>query len=338
LDFPFKNLLTSARDGQERAPDGTDSAPPSDNHANKYMGKALQHPEERTVNEDAERLDLVMAFLESHRGQRLVICAYSIITTLVLLAYPGTGAAVALGIPYLFFMPGFALVRLSFWRGTSIEAKFVLSLGLSILVVIILGLILVLTPIGLRPDTTRGSMILFTLGAVALETFVLPASRFDGEVPPRERRVREEPFKIDKVVAAMLGTALAVSAVSLGLILTAEYPSTTYYAMTDEAGSADIETTYDAGTNLTLIIEMHNGEDGLREFLLYAFADDNGTVGDEQWFNYTMDEGDTQNTSVTFGLDTPGVLRLVFMLYIQEPGHEAYLYSENPVQLWVEVV
>lgn len=335
--MPFKNLLTGAGDGQERAPRGTDYASDGLSRANKYMGKALQQPEERTVNDDAERLDLVMAFLESHRGQRLVICAYSILTTLVLLAYPGSAAAVALGIPYLFFIPGFALVRLSFWRNTSIEAKFVLSLGLSILVVIILGLILVLTPIGLDPDTTRGSMILFTLGSVALETFVLPASRFDEEAPPKERRVREEPFKIDKVVAAMLGTALAVSAVSLGLILTAEYPSRTYYAMTDESGSADIETTYDAGTNLTLVIEMHNGEDGLREFSLYTFADDNGTVGQEQWFNYTMEEGDTQNVSVTFGLDTPGVFRLVFMLFIEEPGQEAYLYSENPVQLWVEV-
>ena len=279
-----------------------------------------------------------MAFLESHRGQRLVICAYSILTTLVLLAYPGTGAAVALGIPYLFFIPGFALVRLSFWRGTSIEAKFVLSLGLSILVVIILGLILVLTPIGLDPDTTRGSMILFTLGAVALEAFVLPAGRFDGELPPRERRVREEPFKIDKVVAAMLGTALAVSAVSLGLILTAEYPSTTYYAMTDESGSANIETTYDLGTNVTLLIEMHNGEDGPRAFSLYAFGANNTTSFGEQWFNDTLERGETWNVSATFDLDTEGVFRLVFMLYIQVEGEEPYLYSENPVQLWIEVI
>ena len=290
----------------------------------------------------AESLDRLMGFLETHNGQRVAICAYSVLATVVLLLYPGTAAALVFGIPYLFFIPGFAVVRLFFWRGTSIEAKFVLSLGLSILAVILLGLLLVLTPIGLNSDTTRASMILFSLGAVALETFLLPASRWD-EAPEKgqdvmERRVKEEPFKVDKVVAAMLGTALVVSAVCLGLIITAEYPSTTYYAMTDESGSANIETTYELGANVTLLIEMHNGEDGPREFSLYAFGANNTTSFGEQWFNNTLERGETWNVSVTFNLDTEGVFRLVFMLYIQEEGQEPYLYSENPVQLWVEVI
>lgn len=285
----------------------------------------------------SDRLDRIGAFLESHVGQRIVICAYSVLATLVLLAYPGTAAAVIVGIPYLFFMPGFALVRLVFWKNTSIEAKFVLSMGLSILVVILLGLLLVLTPIGLNSDTTRASMILFTLGAVALEVLVWPADRKKTEEATEELKAKEEPFKIDKVVAAMLGTALVVSAISIGLIITAEYPSRTYYAMTDEWGSAKINTTYDAGTNLTLLIEMHNGEDGPRVFSLNSFGANNTTVFGEQWFNRTLDRGDTWNVSVLFHLDTPGVFRLVFMLYIQEEGSEPYLYSENPVQLWIEV-
>ena len=282
-----------------------------------------------------------MGTLETHNGQRAAICAYSVFATVVLLLYPGTAAALVFGIPYLFFIPGFAVVRLFFWRGTSIEAKFVLSLGLSILAVILLGLLLVLTPIGLNSDTTRASMILFSLGAVALETFLLPASRWDDEPekgPPAETRVREEPFKVDKVVAAMLGTALVVSAVCLGLIITAEYPSTTYYAMTDESGSAIIETTYVVGTNVTLLIEMHNGEDGPRAFSLHAFGANNTTSFGEQWFNDTLERGETWNVSVTFNLEAEGVFRLVFMLYIQEEGEETYLYSENPVKLWIEVV
>lgn len=287
--------------------------------------------------DSSERMDRIIEFIESHNGQRVAVCAYSVLATLVLLAYPGTAAALALGIPYLFFVPGFAVVRLVFWRNTSIEAKFVLSMGLSILVVILLGLFLVLTPIGLNSDTTRASMIVFSLGAVALEVLVWPADRDDPKGAVRERRVKEEPFKVDKVVAAMLGTALVVSAISLGLIITAEYPSRTYYAMTDELGSAKINTTYDVGTNLTLIIEMHNGEDGARVFSLNAFGANNTTVFGEQWFNNTLERGDTWNVSVTFHLDTPGVFRLVFMLYIQEDGSEPYLYSENPVQLWVDV-
>jgi len=285
----------------------------------------------------SEPMDRIVDFLESHNGQRVVICAYSVLATLILLFYPGTASALVVGIPYLFFVPGFAVVRLVFWRNTTIEAKFVLSMGLSILVVILLGLLLVLTPIGLNSDTTRASMILFSVGAVALETFVWPASREDAKEAAKERRVKMEPFKIDKVVVAMLGTALVVSAISLGLIITAEYPSRTYYAMTDEWGSASINTTYDVGTNLTLIIEMHNGEDGARTFSLHSFGANNTTVFDERWDNRTLEKGETWNISVTFHLDDPGIYRLVFMLYIQEEGLAPYLYSENPVQLWVEV-
>ena len=290
--------------------------------------------------EPSDRMDRIIGFLESHNGQRIAVCAFSVIATLILIGYPGSAAALVVGIPYLFFIPGFAVVRLVFWRNTSIEAKFVLSMGLSILVVILLGLFLVLTPIGLDADTTRASIILFSLGAVALETFVWRADRHDAVEEAfalRERRVKEEPFKIDKVVAAMLGTALVVSAISIGLIITAKYPSRTYYAMTNEWGSADINTTYDVGTNLTLIIEMHNGEDGARGFSLFAFGTNDTIVFDEQWFNRTLERGETWNVSVTFHLDTPGVFRLVFMLYIQEEGAAPYLYSENPVQLWVEV-
>jgi uncharacterized membrane protein len=292
------------------------------------------------VADFAEELDRLLRFMETHNGQRLAICVYSVLATFVLLLYPGTAAALVFGIPYLFFVPGFALVRLVFWRNTSLEAKFVLSLGLSILVVILLGLVLVLTPIGLNSDTTRASMILFSLGAVALETFIWPASKWDEreEEVPKERRVKEEPFKVDKVVAAMLGTALVVSAISLGLIITAEYPSTTYYAITDEFGSANIETTYLTGGNVTLVVEMHNGEDGPRLFSLHAYGMNNTTTFGERWFNTTLDEGETTNVTMTFALNTTGVFRIVFPLYIQEEGKEPYLYSENPVQLWIQVI
>ncbi|MGB2825640.1 MAG: DUF1616 domain-containing protein [Thermoplasmata archaeon] len=286
-----------------------------------------------------EGLDRLLSFMETHDGQRVAICAYSVLATVVLLLYPGTAAALVFGIPYLFFVPGFALVRLVFWRNTSLEAKFVLSLGLSILVVILLGLMLVLTPIGLNSDTTRASMILFSLGVVALEVLVWPASRWDvKEEGPKERRIKEEPFKIDKVVAAMLGTALVVSAISLGLIITAEYPSTTYYAMTDEFGSANIETTYVVGGNITLVIEIGNGEDGARLFSLQAYGADNVTTFGEQWFNVTLDEGEKTNVTLTFDLDTNGTFRIVFYLHIQEEGHEPYVYSENPVQLWIQII
>ncbi len=250
--------------------------------------------------------------------------------TLVLLALPGTWAAMAFGIPYMFFVPGFAVVRLVFWKGTSLEARFVLSLGLSILVIIFLGLFLVLTPIGLYSDSTRASLILFTVAVVALEVFWKPAPE-ERAMPEAED---EKPFKVDKVVAAMLGTALVVAAISLGLIVTAEYPSRTYFAMTDENGSADINTTRDIGSTITLVIEMHNGEDGPRTFTLVAYGWNTSLYG-THWYNYTLEKGETVNQTVTYQLDTSGIWRLDFDLYIQEQGQVAFFYGN--LHLWFSV-
>jgi uncharacterized membrane protein len=283
--------------------------------------------------EGPDPLSRVVDFLETHNGQRLVIALFSIVATLVLYLAPGTGAAIAIGLPYAFFIPGFAVVRMFFWKGTSIEAKFVLSLGLSVLAVIFLGLFLVLTPIGLDPDTSRISLIVFALGAVAAE--IIKNRNAEEEKPEESEDKKEdiEPFKFDKVVAAMIGTALIVSVICLGLIITADYPSRTYFAMTED-GSAKINTTRTLGSNMTLTIEMHNGEDGPREFMMVAYCM-NSTHWGYTWSNRSMAEGDTWETNVTFHLDQDGIWRFDFDLYIQEVGHDPYLYAN--LHVWVSI-
>lgn len=277
--------------------------------------------------------DRALRFFESNVGQRLSIIGYSALATVVLAAFPGSAAAWVFGIPMLFFVPGFAVVRMFFWKDTSLEVKFVLSLGLSVIVVIILGLLLVLTPIGLDSDTTKASLVLFTLGAVAIEMFVVPAEE-PRPARPEEKEVRGTQ-KVDKVVAAMLGTALVVAAVSLGLIVTAEYPSRTYYAVT-ENGSADIGAARVLGSNMTLTVEMHNGEGGERNFMLLAHGW-NTTLYGERWFNKTMADGETWEVNVTFELDHPGIWRFDFVLYIQEGSEEPWVYADPPVHVWIEV-
>jgi len=289
------------------------------------------------LTEKENKLDGLVRFLETDNGQRLAIVVYSVIATAVLVAMPGTAAAFALGLPYMFFVTGFAVVRLFFWKGTSLEARFVLSLGLSVLVLIFLGLILVFS-VGLFENTTRASLIIFTLGAVVAD---LVKSRFskededeDEEAPKRVLKEEKlEPLKFDKVVAAMIGTALVVSAVCIGLIITAEYPSRTYFAMT-ENGSADIEGTRALNSSITLTIEMHNGEDGPRVFSMVAYGWNTTQFG-MSWYNYTLQEGRTAWENVTFDLNQTGVWRLDFDLYISGEGVEQYHYGN--LHLWISV-
>ena len=279
-------------------------------------------------------LDRVTAFLESHDGQRVSIVVFSLAATVLIAAFPGGALAYILGIPLIFFVPGFALVRLAFWKNTSPEAKFVLSLGLSVLVVIFLGLILVFT-VGLGTNSTKASLVMFAVGAVALERFWKPADK--GEPKLTEKIVKEEtkPEKMDMVVAAMLGTALVISAISLGLIVTAEYPETTYFAMTDENGSLEINTTRVLHTDITLQLTVFNGERGERDFSIAAH-DRNFTIYPTQWFNNPLEKGDKWVQNITFSLDTPGTVRLDFDLYIQETGKPPVLYGNLHLWLYVQ--
>lgn len=279
--------------------------------------------------------DRALAFLETDNGQRIAVCAFSVLATLVLFFFEGGTLAFVFGLPYMFFIPGFAVVRLFFWRNTSPETKFVLSLGLSILVIIFLGLILVLTPIGLDSDTTRLSLIVFALGAVAVETFVPKKAPKTAEKDKEAAPAREPRQKMDKVVAAMLAAALVVSGISLGLVLTAEYPSRTYFAMTGEDGQVITDVMRPLGTNLTVVIHVKNGEEGLRNFTVIGYGIEALGDRDTQTFSVDLERGETWTKSFVFNLTMIGYFRVDFDLYIQDDENPPYLYGN--LHLWFTV-
>jgi uncharacterized membrane protein len=271
-----------------------------------------------------------VGFIKSDNGQRLGLVLFSLLATVVMAAFPGSNGAVVLGFPYLFFVPGFAVVRLFFRKGTSPETRLVLSLGLSVLVLIFLALALVLT-IGLDPDTTRASMILFTLVAVALDVFRSRSKKnTEGEKAPEE--TLPATVKLDKVVAAMLATALVVSAISLGFIITAEYPSRTYFGVTDETGSADFNTTREINSTFSVILQMKNGEESTCIFRVVAY---NSTWNESQMFSRTLAKGEVWDQAVDIDLAYYGVVRFDFDLFITEGNHPEYLYGH--LQLWLTV-
>jgi len=275
----------------------------------------------------------LLGFLETDNGQRIAICVFSIAATLVLVAFEGGALAFLFGIPYIFFIPGFAVVRLFFWEETSAEAKFVLSLGLSVIVAIFLGLILVLTPIGLDPNTTRASLIIFALGMVAIET--LSTWKRGSPSPKKSPEAPAPPVKVDKVVAAMLATALVISGVAFGLIVTAEYPSRTYFAMTGEDGKIITNVSRLVNTSLVVNIEMKNGEDGARNFTLVAYRTSTAGEKDTQTFSRDVGEGELWIQTVDFWLNTTGYFRVDFDLYITKGGEPPFLYGN--LHLWFGV-
>ncbi len=271
-------------------------------------------------------LETLVRFLETDNGQRLFVCLFSVVATMLLLMFPGGAIALAVGIPFVFFIPGFTIVRLFFWKTTSSEAKFVLSMALSIVIVIFLGLFLALTPIGLSSDSTRASLMTFAIAAVALETLALPANRGSPAKATDEERRPSVPVRTDKVVASLLAVALVVSGVSLSLIVTAEYPSRTYFAVTDENGKVFTNFTFGVNTSLTVVLHMKNGENGARNFTVVGYVLD---TQEYPLYSYSkaLQEGEEWNQTMTFELLVTGHFRLDFDLYIQEGQLPPYKYG-----------
>jgi hypothetical protein len=198
--------------------------------------------------------------------------------------------------------------------------------------VILLGLLLVLTPIGLDSTTTRASLVVFALAAVAIETFWLNAGR--GEVKKQVPERLSKPERVDKVVVAMLATALVVSAISLGLIVTAKYPSRTYFAVTDENGRVITNTSWFEFTNLTLIVHMKNGEDGARNFTLLTTQLASGVYSSHN-ISRVLHKNEIWNQTVSFNLTPAGIQRLDFDLYIQKGVEPPYHYGN--LHIWMSV-
>jgi uncharacterized membrane protein len=277
-------------------------------------------------------LERFVNYIETQNGQRVAICAFSIVAVIVLMALPGGIPAYIFGIPFMFFIPGFAVVRMFFWKGNTPEARFVLSLGISILVVVLLGLLLVLTPIGLDQNTTRASLIVFSLAAVASETFWLRADRGVPDMQTSQRTAK--PMALDRVVIAMLATALIVSAISLGLVVTAKYPSRTYFAVTDESGHVLANTTLVGPTNLTLVVHIKNGEDGQRNFTLVSYKFISGSYT-AQNFSRMLNKNELWDQAISFNLSSAGYQRVDFDLYIQKGSELPYHYGN--LHIWLSV-
>ena len=131
----------------------------------------------------------------------------------------------------------------------------------------------------------------------------------------------------------MLATALVISAIALGLIITAEYPSRTYFAMTDPDGTVIDNTSRTVGTTMDMMLHMKNGEDGVREFMMSASGNSSGFL--TTWHNKTLEKGEVWNVTISANLTSPGIYRFDFDLYIQEEGKPRYFYGN--LHIWVKV-
>lgn len=307
------------------------------------------------------------------------VVAWTALTVVAVFApvLSGTPLRVVLGLPFVLFIPGYALISALFPEAgeppTEDDAesdrggidgieRVALSFGLSIAVVPLLGLALNFTPFGIRLAPVIVTITAFTVGAAAVAVHrrrALPeAERF--RVPYREwvAGTREELFEPDTTTDAALNVVLALSVVlavaSVGYAVAVPQQGeafTELYLLTeDDDGDLvadDYPTEMVVGESESVVVGVGNHEHEpvtytvLVELQRVAPGNNSTVLEKEELDRFTerVAAGDTMNRTQTLDPTTTGEeLRLAFLLYKSSPPAEPTVENAyRETHLWVNV-
>ncbi len=169
----------------------------------------------------------------------LMIVAISILLTIIIVFFPSSGMRIILGLPFLLFFPGYALVAALFPRRSDLDGieRVALSFGLSIAVVPLAGLILNYTPWGIKLYPILLSLALFILVMSGIawyrQTKFPQEERLNISLRLRLPSWRDQP-RVDKILYLGLAVVIlgAVGVLSYVIVVPkAEEEFTEFYIM-----------------------------------------------------------------------------------------------------------
>lgn len=286
----------------------------------------------------------------------LLVILISSILLVVAVALAASGPLrVVLGLLFILFLPGYALIAALFPSGKEIDwiERVALSFGLSIAVVPLLGLLLNYTW-GIFEPTTVAAIFIFILlmcGAAYWRRMRLPvderlALTVDLAIPEWE-----EYSMLDRLltVALVISIIVAVSVLVYALTVPRVGETFTEFYILDENGMAeDYPTSLNATENATVIIGVANHE---LANVSYTVRKDMVTI---QWVYNTsterdepveisrvtlheeiviLEHGDMWEAPFDFSIADVGEYKLEFLLYRDGDMSEAY----NSLHLWIDV-
>jgi len=144
-----------------------------------------------------------------------------LLATIVLL--PDSPVRVALGLPFVLFFPGYTLIAALYPRRTDLDGieRLALSLGLSLAVVPLIGLVLNYLPWGIRLTPIVSSLTVFILTCsiwAGVKRSRLPAGeRFPADVRPVLSAVRHLPW-VAIIVSGAVGGSLLFAGFRFGVL------------------------------------------------------------------------------------------------------------------------
>lgn len=275
-----------------------------------------------------------------------VIVGFSVLVGLwALLGDPPTGALVAFGTAYLFFIPGYTLTLIAFpqtvdvsessgvpGRGIDRLERYALAIGLSLTLLPIVGMGLAATPIGISPTTgiavLAGGSVIGALGGMSRRRSVNLEDRFYPDIP---HVLTGNRASIAVNVTLVLSVVIAVTVLGFAIAFPQSGEQTTeLYLLADDGEGEPVASGYPdtiaAGESITIEIGVENHEGEPVEYTLVTAVerlDEDGTVAEQDTLHeqeIRLIDGEQWRSSVDIAPTMRGEdLRISVLLYRGEP-------------------
>jgi len=261
-----------------------------------------------------------------------------IMLIVVVSLFPISFVRILIGVPFILFFPGYTLVCALFPRNPELNGieRVALSIGLSIAVVPLLGLLLNYTPFGIRLYPVLVSLFLFTfLMSVAAVYRRKKWNVEDRFVPSFSLNVPRwgEMNRVDKSLSMGLVIGVVVSGALLSSFLATPRVGerfTEFYVLGPSGKIEGYPTNLTLGENGTVILGVMNHEYEEANYNI-AIKLDNETIGTIE--NVVLMHEDNWEQNFTFTPEEAGdKLKLEFLLFMNDR-----VDPYRNLQLWIKV-
>ncbi len=265
-----------------------------------------------------------------------VILGLSFALILIVYVWPESALRIPFGVFYSLFSPGYSLVAALFPKRKDLDGikRVTLSLGFSVVVVSLIGLLLNYTPWGIRLDPVLISVTSF----VVLCSGIAYYRR--GRLPVDERFVVRFEFDLqrwqraswlDKTLSIML--VLSIVAALGALVYAIARPRvaerfTEFYILGPNGVASEYPSRVSAGEPITLIVGIVNHEHADVHYRVERESDD----GAKQIAYLQLGHEEVWEQAYTFNLTEPGEHKVAFLLY-RDGDVEPY----RSLHVWITV-
>jgi uncharacterized membrane protein len=268
----------------------------------------------------------------------LAILTATVVLLAVIALLPTSPARVALGLPFVLLFPGYTLIAALYPRRGDLDGveRLALSLGLSLAVVPLIGLVLNYTPWGIHLTPIAVGLTLFvtacSLAAARARARLAAPERFEADIRPVMRALRRFPWPAILISAAVV-VLLLLAGYRTGLLGVSKVgePFTEFYVLGPGGKAQGYPRRLFAGGKGTVILGVINQEGRAAAYTVRIRAGSEvlRTLGP-----IALQPGQKWEERVDFTLQQPGKrVKVEFLLYMKGGDPPPY----RRLHLWVEV-